>query len=372
MTRSVRSSIHRFLVAAMLAVGALVPATYSSASGQDPSPDAQESPEDGAAAFRRAVRQLLVAERPEDALARVDLALGVHPEDAGLHALRGEAEFALERYSEAVAAFARAVELDPSLAGRVFNHGRALQELDRHEEAIAVFEAMRREETVHQRVRGEFGRGLSLEALGDPERAATAYRAALALDADFHRARYRLGVLELADGELAEAEAAFAAVLRADPLHHGAAYNRALALARLGRDEESEAAWERYRAVLGGKQRISLLRERLTGTPEDFDALLELGRVHAELGAPAEAISWFNGAGALRPLDPRPAVGTVAALRALRRPADAERLCRALLERSPPMEELRAPYVELLEARGATEEAARWRREGPGGTESPR
>jgi len=314
---------------------------------------------------RKEIRELLVAGLGARALARVEPLLAAHPEDPGLLALRGEALFALERHAEAVAAFERAVSLDPSQRGKLFNHGRALQELGRHAEAIEVFTAMRLEEDPARRSQGAFGVGISRQALGEDDAAAEAFRDALLHDPRSDRARYRLALLDLAAGRVAEAESALATVLERDPLHHGAAYNRALALGRLGRAEESERAWQRYREVLAGKQRISLIEERLTGGAEDLDRLVELGRVHAELGAHAEALEWFGRAAAIAPIDPRPALGGVASLRALERDRDAERLCTMLLSREPPIEELRAPLIELLEARGAKEEAERWRRSAP-------
>jgi len=317
------------------------------------------------AAARGEIRDLLVAGLGARALAALDPLLAAHPDEPGLHALHGEALFALERHAEAVTAFERASALDPSLRGKLFNHGRALQELGRHEGAIAVFEAMRREPEAARRAQGAFGLGLSRQALGEEAAAAEAFREALLLDPGSQRARYRLALIDIAQGRDGEAESALVIVLAEDPLHHGAAYNRALALGRLGREAESEAAWARYRQVLAGKQRISLIEERLTGTAEDLDRLVELGRVHAELGAHAAAIGWFQRAGTISPLDPRPAIGSVASLRALGRAADAERLCTLLLARDPPLEELRAPLIELLEARGAAAEAERWRRPVP-------
>lgn len=341
----------------------LLPALLLAGSLLSPAGAAAQGPELSAA--RREIREMLVAGLGERALAALAPLLAANNGDSGLHALHGEALFELGRYGEAIDAFERAVSLDPALRGKLFNHGRALQEIGRHEEAIAVFEAMRAEPERARRAQGAFGLGLSRGALGDDEAAAALFREALALDPGSERARYRLALIDMSAGRFAEAESALSLVLAADPLHHGAAYNRALALGRLGRQEESDAAWNRYRQVLAGKQRISLLEARLTGGAEDLDLQLELGHIHAELDAHAAALGWFQRAGALAPADPRPALGAVASLRAIGRAGDAERLCAALLSREPPIEELRAPLIEMLEARGAGAEADRWRK--PGG-----
>ncbi len=313
-------------------------------------------------AIRNSIRELLVAKQAVQALEAIRPHLEQFPDDPGLHALHGEAFFALDRPAEAVEAFARAVALDGTYQGKLFNYGRALQGLDRHDEAIEVFEAMRSAETPQRRAQGSFGIGLSRQALGDDDAAVDAFRETLRIDSGFQRARYRLALLDIAHGRDAEAETALSEVLGVDPLHHGAAYNRALALGRLDRTVESEAAWERYRRILEGKQRISLLEERLTGGPGDAESLLELGRVHAELGAHGVALTWYSRASSVLSFDPRPPLGAVAALCALGRNEDAEGLCTMLLGRIPPMEELRAPLIEMLEKRGAKAEADRWRR----------
>ncbi|MGA1780119.1 MAG: tetratricopeptide repeat protein [Planctomycetota bacterium] len=322
-------------------------------------PPAGPPADDGAdpIAARAEIRRLIVEEQARRALVLLEPWLATRPEDPAFHALHGEVRHALEEHEAAVDAFRRAILLDPSYEGRLFHLGRSLQALGLDAEALPVVEAMIGGDQRSLQVRGHFGLGLSRQSLGDDAGARAAFEAALSLDPEFRRATYRLALLDLARGETDGVERALRSVLERDPLHHGAAYNLALVLGREGRDEEAERARVRYREILEGKQRMSLLRDRLTGGREDLEALLELGELNARLGAAAAAARWFGSAGALDPLDPRPALGTVAALRALGRPEDAEALCRALLARRPPIEALRPPLIELLEARGAQEEA---------------
>ena len=54
-------------------------------------------------AARRQIRDLLVAGQGERALAAIEPLLAAHGDDAGLHALRGEALFELERHDESAA-----------------------------------------------------------------------------------------------------------------------------------------------------------------------------------------------------------------------------------------------------------------------------
>ena len=345
-----------------------VAAQETGATSRPATPTANADP----VAARAKIREALVAEQTDAALELIEPWLASHPRDPGFHALHGEIFFAREQFQEAVQAFERAVALAPHYRGKLFNFGRALQGLDQHERAIGIFQAMLESSQKHLQVRGYFGIGLSRQALGNDEGAIVVFRASLAIDPNFTRSIYRLALIRIAQGDDAEAEKELAQVLEQDPLHHGAAYNRALALGRLERpEEESEAAWTRYRAILEGKQRITSLRERLTGTRDDFVALVELGEIHLELGVAPKALEWFGRAAAIDAFDPRPAVGTVAGLRALGNDVDAERLCTVLLERTPPMEELRAPLIELLEKRGAAEEAAKWRKPPAEATPAP-
>jgi len=314
------------------------------------------------AEVRREARRLLVAEDAVRALTLIENRLKSDPEDAGLHALRAEACYALQRFSEAITAFERAIELDPELEGKMFHHGRALLALERNEEALLVFNALISRQKVLLQVRGFFGIGLARAALGEDERAKAAYQRALQLDPAFMRARYRLALIDFAAGKIEAAESALQEVLAADPLHHGAAYNLALTLGRQEDRRDSEIAWAQYRKILEGKQQVSLLRERLTGSTADFEILLEIAGLYQELGAHGRALDHFARSAVFRPLDPRPALGSVATLRSLGRNSDAEQLCITLLERQPSIKELKKPLIELLEERGAEAEAARWRK----------
>ena len=353
---------------ALLFGAALLPA--EPVAGQTPGRSKPQAP-NPIAQIRAQIRQALVQEEPERALELLKPWLIRAPEDASFHALHGEAFYALEQHEKAVEAFANAVKFDPTYKGKLFHYGRSLIALERGEAALEIFEAMIGSSEKFLQVRGHFGAGLAWQSLGDDAKALTSYESALQLEPKFLRATYRVALLEVAEGKDAAAIEKFDRVLANDPLHHGAAYNRALALGRVDRTDDSEKAWERYREVLEGKQKITLLRTRLRNNPQDFDAMIDLGSIHAHLGAHRKAVEWFSRAAQLAPFDPRPALGTVAGLRALGKGRDAENLCAMLLRRQPPIEELRAPLIEMLEERGATEELKIWRPETPEETKNP-
>ena len=177
--------------------------------------------------------------------------------------------------------------------------------------------------------RGLFGAGLSKQNLGDDQAARLLFQQSLQLDPTFDRGRYRLALLLMRD-QPEQALAMFDEILMRDPLHHGSAYNRALALRNLKRTEQAQKAMNHYRKILEGRSRISLLRERWAMNVQDIELILELGRMHRELGAIAEALRWYSRGGIAAPSDPRPAVESVRTLLEAGRRADAIELVRRL------------------------------------------
>ena len=155
------------------------------------------------------------------------------------------------------------------------------------------------------------------------------FEQSLQLDPTFDRARYRLALLFL-DDDPARSLSMLEAILARDPLHHGSAYNRALALRNLDRNEQAKQAMAHYRKILDGRSRISLLRERWAVAPLDLELMLELGRVHRDLGAIAEALRWYSRAGLSTQTDPRPAVESVRTLLAAGKRTEATELVRRL------------------------------------------
>lgn len=262
---------------------------------------------------RNALREMIIEGRAQAALDQIESLRKIHTSDAGLIFLQGEALYALERLEEAVSAFQDGLKLDPSKKGKLFNYGRALQTLGKDEEALLVFNRMQTRPEVSFQIRGLFGAGLSKQNLGNDQTAITLYRQSLKLDPSFDRARYRLAIL-LMRNQPSQALSMLDAILSRDPLHHGSAYNRALALRNLKRSDEARVAMDHYRKILAGRSRIALLRERWALDTQNLEIILELGRVHRELRAFSEALRWYSRGGLAAPGDPRPGTESVRTL----------------------------------------------------------
>ena len=277
------------------------------------------------------LRSLIAEGRAIVALPYLEAYLVQYPENPALLLLKGEACFALERYQRAVDSFSRGVEKEPKKLGELFNYGRALQNLGQHEEAIRVFRAMQSRQETALRVRGIFGEGLSLQSQNQLQEARRKFEEVLKIDDQFDRARYRLAQL-LLDEDPRLALDLLDQVLLRDPLQHGAAYNRALALRNLNKPEDARAAMARYQRILSGRSRIALLKERWALQPGDGAILLELGRVHRELSVYGESLRWFARAGAAMPNASEPPLETVRTLLLAGRMTEAEQLVQRLGE----------------------------------------
>ena len=275
------------------------------------------------------LRSLIAEGRSIAALPYLKAYLKQYPDNSALLLLEGEACFALERFNQAADSFARGVEKDRAKLGELFNFGRALQNLDRHEEALVVFKAMQARSEPTLRVRGLFGEGLSLQSKDQQDEAQQKFEEALKIDPQFDRARYRLAQIIL-DADAAKALELLDRVLLFDPLHHGAAYNRALALRNLHRRDEAQQAMSRYQQILAGKSRIALLKERWAVQPENGPILLELGRAHRKLAVYGEALRWFARAGAAMPSAKDPLLESVGTLLDAGRLAEAQQLVERL------------------------------------------
>ena len=277
------------------------------------------------------LRSLIAEGRAIAALPILEAYLIQYPENSALLLLEGEACFALERYERAVDSFRRGVQKDPQKLGELFNYGRALQNLGLHDEALEVFQALKNRKEPALVARGLFGEGLTLQSRNQPKEAQSIFEKVLQIDGQFDRARYRLAQILLQENPQRSLQL-LDQVLYRDPLQHGAAYNRALALRNLKRPEEARAAMERYQRILAGRSRIALLRERWAVDPQNELILLELGKAHRELQVYGEALRWFARAGSAHPSSPEPALETVRTLLQAGRPAEARQLVQRLGE----------------------------------------
>ncbi|MGE4618882.1 MAG: tetratricopeptide repeat protein [Planctomycetota bacterium] len=282
---------------------------------------------------RQQLREMIIDGRAQPALDRIQSLRSNHPDDSGLALLEGEAYYALELFGKAVQAFQVGLELEPGKKGQLFNLGRALQDLGRDEEALQVFERMQKRPEVSLQTSGLFGSGLSRLNLGDESAARDLFQRSLELDPTFDRARYRLALLLLTENP-AQTLVMLDQILKRDPLHHGSAYNRALALRNMNQPQQAKEAMDRYSKILAGRSRIALIRERWAMTPNSIPLMMELAKTHRELGVITEALGWYSRAAMVAPSDPRPIIETVRTLLEAGKRNEAIQLVQGL-QRSP-------------------------------------
>jgi len=151
------------------------------------------------------------------------------------------------QWNEARERMRRAVELEPGNSAVNFNYAVLLRGLPYHDEAVqAMRRAVQLEPTnlVNQVFLGNI-----LTTAGRCPEAKPVLQQVLAVDPGFNRAHYHLGVCEYLAGDHAAALAHF----EAEPLGWMHATGRALALFKLGRHEEADAARAELVAVHGDR-----------------------------------------------------------------------------------------------------------------------
>jgi predicted O-linked N-acetylglucosamine transferase (SPINDLY family) len=96
-------------------------------------------PDDAGILYNRGV-MLMNLERPEDALASYDKALGIMPDDAQMLYNRATALAALKRFEEELASYDKALRIKPDFAEALYNRAINLQNAMRLEEALENFD----------------------------------------------------------------------------------------------------------------------------------------------------------------------------------------------------------------------------------------
>jgi serine/threonine-protein kinase len=168
------------------------------------------------------------------------------PQVAGGHMLEGYLlAYRDLRWNEALERMRRAVELEPGNSAVNFHYAILLRGLPYHDEAV---EAMRRAVQLEPtNLVNQVFLGNILMTAGRCSEAKAVLQQVLAVDPEFNRAHYYLGVCEYLAGDAAAALAHF----EAEPLGWMHAAGRALALYQLGRSEEADAAQAELVATYG-------------------------------------------------------------------------------------------------------------------------
>lgn len=222
------------------------------------------------------------------------------PDDPRVLFMRGELLLALDRAGEALPLLQRCVELDPERQRLQFQLGTALQATGDRAGAIEAFgREIERNDDPRVQVLAHLNRSLLLQRDESWEAAAAEIEAVLALEptrleaygdlatvyieagrlddaarsleaggaAGFHSARhlYSLGARYLQDETWEPAAAAFRSALELEPDYPEATRNLAVALDRMGREDEALELFRRYLELRPDASDAAKIRERIDG-----------------------------------------------------------------------------------------------------------
>ena len=143
-------------------------------------------------------RVLIEQKRPDEAVARLSRAAEIDPESTEVYRLLGRTYYTQGKTDEAVSAYRRAIELNELDAWSMNNLGLIFLESERADEALPLLTKateLRPEVAVfHNNL------GMALEHTGDFKAAATEYKAALAADPGYDKAKRNLERVEAIHG----------------------------------------------------------------------------------------------------------------------------------------------------------------------------
>ncbi|RZJ07120.1 MAG: tetratricopeptide repeat protein, partial [Haliea sp.] len=194
--------------------------------------------------------------RAEEATAAYDRLLAVQPQAAfGLNNRAGLLA-GLGRGEEALRDLDRAIALVPDDRNALRNRAQLLLTLGRNDKALRDLD---RAGPGHDAGAWHGMRGDALLALGRPQPALDAYRAALALKPQDHATLFGFGLAQEIRGDRSAAAAAYGALLAVDPEHEGALERREDLLPALGRSIE---VWPARLTGLWRSAGDSYVRER--------------------------------------------------------------------------------------------------------------
>ncbi len=192
---------------------------------------------------------LVALGRDEEAEAHYREAIRLRPGDSAPYRSMGTALLKRQEAREAARWLRRAVGLEPGDADARLNLGMALLMLEEHEESAEHLEESVR---IAPSALGHLNLAGLRRLQGRPEDAFDHYRKALALKPDYFEAHFDRGTLRLETGEVAGAEASFAAAVRARPEHGPAQAMLARALDLQGKTREAVAAYRRAVSLVPG------------------------------------------------------------------------------------------------------------------------
>jgi protein O-GlcNAc transferase len=182
-------------------------------------------------------------DRPEEALARYRRALELDPRHARALVNTGVILESRDRKEEALDCYRRAVQADPSLVPAHSNLAVLLHHMDRLAEAAEAYQPLLR--LTPGSVTDLCNLGNAYQGLGRYDEAVQCYERALAVDPRLADAMRRSGVALLGSGKHKEAEAALRRASEVEPEHVGAWVNLGDSLQYQHRYDDALRAYER-------------------------------------------------------------------------------------------------------------------------------
>ena len=287
----------------------------------------------------------------DDALAWLDRAIALAPQESRYHFARGQVLSTMGRFDDAIDTYRALLAFDATSADLWFALANALQSSGDLRAAASAYESAALLDPAQVDALNNLGN--CHRQLGAPERAQDAYRRALSVQRDHANALTNLGTLLQASGQIDAAVELLNEALRVAPDSPSCLLNLGVALcerrqfdkaaALLMRTLELEPRFPKAAYNLGnalhalGRRRDAQTQYRnaIALDPHHADAYNNLGNVSKELGEYKAAAEAFDAAIRARP-------GFVAAynnagnlMRTLRRTADAEALFTAALGFDP-------------------------------------
>jgi tetratricopeptide (TPR) repeat protein len=297
------------------------------------------------------------------------------PLSAGAQASVGVALMRLNRPAEAIAYYQAALGLDPRQPDAHLNVGAALESLGRLGEAISHYEKALALRPGYAEAHNHLGRALHL--IGQPEQALAHYHNALALKPDYAEAYNNLGnalySLERCDEALSQFEQAVAI----NPALVSALHNLGILLASRKRPQDAMARFTQALALKpdsaeGHRNLADLLlslnrhdeaiahyRKTLRIRPDDAEVCNKLAFVLNKLGRSHEAIAFAKRGLSLSPHHAKAHSNLGDALMALNRDAEAIAQYEKVLRIEPSNAEAQNNIGVALQALGHLERAAR-------------
>lgn len=181
--------------------------------------------------------------RSADALAPMQEAAALSPDNAEAHSNLGAILTDLGRLDEAETSYRRALRIAPDLAAAHYNLGITLKELGRPREAEASFRQVLQSNPDNAEAHNNLG--VTLHELGRMAAAEGSYRQALAISPDYAEAHNNLGNVLQGLGRLDEAEASFRRALAINVDFALALNNLGQTLKDMGRLDQAEASCRR-------------------------------------------------------------------------------------------------------------------------------